>query len=213
MQANVRRQVGAAAVSQRKSKGFGHLRRGEILIAAERIFVERGFEGATIRRIADEVGVSSTALYMHFKDKGEILTEICRGVIDALLAKDVALLARDMDALARVRGMLEVYVDFALEHPHAFQLMYSAQGAAVRDSHPALREQGLKIYEAFMEAMRRAAAEGKLKPGDPELQAQVAWGAAHGQLALMAVVPSFQWRSARDLSRAALDALFHGIAA
>src|SRR5688500_7353296 len=63
--------------SARKAKGDGHLRRAEILEAAERIFVAEGYEGATIRKIADEVGVSSTALYMHFQDKGCILLEIC----------------------------------------------------------------------------------------------------------------------------------------
>src|SRR3712207_2879540 len=59
--------------SARKAKGDGHLRRGEILEAAERIFVAEGYEGATIRRIAEEVGVSSTALYLHFPDKQAIL--------------------------------------------------------------------------------------------------------------------------------------------
>ena len=43
--------------SQRKPKGEGHARRAEILAAAERIFVEHGYEGATIRKIADEVAM------------------------------------------------------------------------------------------------------------------------------------------------------------
>ncbi|WP_374576746.1 TetR/AcrR family transcriptional regulator [Phenylobacterium sp. J367] len=42
--------------SARKAKGDGHLRRAEILEAAERIFIAEGYEGATIRKIADEVG-------------------------------------------------------------------------------------------------------------------------------------------------------------
>src|SRR6201990_3081852 len=71
--------------SARKPKGDGHLRRAEILEAAERIFVAEGYEGATIRKIADEVGVSSTALYMHFRDKDEILLEICSGAMGRLL--------------------------------------------------------------------------------------------------------------------------------
>ena len=58
--------------SARKPKGDGHLRRAEILRAAERIFVAEGYEGATIRKIADEVGVSSTCLYMHFRDKDPV---------------------------------------------------------------------------------------------------------------------------------------------
>ena len=76
--------------SGRKAKGEGHSRRGEILSAAERIFVERGYEGATIRKIADEVGLSSTALYMHFADKGEILQEICRDAFGRLIAANAA---------------------------------------------------------------------------------------------------------------------------
>ena len=76
--------------SARKAKGDGHLRRAEILRAAEAIFVRDGYQGATIRKIADEVGVSSTALYMHFRDKDEILIEIAENAVGALLASNTA---------------------------------------------------------------------------------------------------------------------------
>ena len=59
-----------------------------ILEAAERTFVAEGYEGATIRKIADEVGVSSTALYMHFQDKGCILLEICERTLRLLLERN-----------------------------------------------------------------------------------------------------------------------------
>ena len=70
--------------SARKAKGDGHLRSIEILEAAERIFVADGYEGATIRKIADEVGVSSTALYMYFQDKSQIMLEICVHALEEL---------------------------------------------------------------------------------------------------------------------------------
>ena len=44
----------ATGKTLRKAKGDGHLRRAEILEVAERIFVAEGYEGATIRRIAEE---------------------------------------------------------------------------------------------------------------------------------------------------------------
>lgn len=92
-----------ATRSARKPKGEGHSRRAEILEAAERIFVEHGYEGATIRKIADEVGLSSTALYMHFADKGEILLQICRDAFDMLLASVRELAALDAPPEARLR--------------------------------------------------------------------------------------------------------------
>ena len=83
--------------SARKPKGDGHMRRGEILEAAQRIFLAEGYQGATIRKIADEVGVSSTALYMHFKDKDEILLEISDGAITRLLEINSEISARPID--------------------------------------------------------------------------------------------------------------------
>ena len=71
--------------SERKARGSGHLRRAELLAAAQRIFTKEGYEGATIRKIAEEVGVSSTALYMYFEDKSQIMLEICVQALEGQL--------------------------------------------------------------------------------------------------------------------------------
>ena len=92
--------------SARKPKGGGHERRGEILAAAARIFNSDGYDGATIRRIADEVGLSSTALYMHFRDKDEILVEICQGAMEQLLTLAAEIAAQKRPAVARARAMI-----------------------------------------------------------------------------------------------------------
>src|SRR5205085_4713798 len=110
-----------ARKTARKAKGDGHLRRAEILEAAERIFVAEGYEGATIRKIADEVGVSSTALYMHFQDKDQILLEICTEAMELLLSINSEVSAQPVDSVARVRLMLEAYVSFALQNPNAYR--------------------------------------------------------------------------------------------
>ena len=127
--------------SARKAKGDGHLRRAEILLAAERIFVAHGYEAATIRKIADEVGVSSTALYMHFRDKDQILLEICTGAMEELLAGNRQISAMPIDAVARVRLMLEAYVRFAMRHPNAYQLIFcgSAEVDSIRRQHASMQ--------------------------------------------------------------------------
>jgi TetR/AcrR family transcriptional regulator, cholesterol catabolism regulator len=53
-------------------------RREEILTTAITIFAEKGFAGATMRDVADEVGILPGSLYHHFKSKDEILIEILR---------------------------------------------------------------------------------------------------------------------------------------
>ena len=197
--------------SARKAKGLGHLRRAEILAAAERIFLSYGYEGATIRRIAEEVGVSSTALYMHFRDKSEILVEICQNAFAQLLAQNTEIAALQMDAVERVRLMLDAYMRFAFANPNAYQVVYCS-------THPDLTEGQVgstralsdRCYELFVGAVAQIAEAGRLKGGVEE-SAQVTWAACHGLVALLIARPNFPWAERESLMTLMLDGLIGGV--
>ncbi len=198
--------------SQRKAKGDGHLRRAEILVAAQRIFVECGYEGATIRRIADEVGVSSTALYMHFRDKSEILVEICSDAFSHIIASNAALAAREMDPVARVREMLEAYVRFGFENPNAYQLVFVPSNTEIpHDKLAILTELGARNFKLFLGAIQEIKDAGRLKTDDVEAVAQVLWAGPHGLIALMIGHPTFNWSERDVLVKMMLDSLFAGL--
>jgi len=198
--------------SQRKAKGHGHLRRAEILAAAERIFVECGYEGATIRRIADEVGVSSTALYMHFRDKSEILVEICAETFARMIHANAELAAREMDPIQRVRAMLEAYVQFGFEHPNAYRLVFCPIPADVpEDKLSTLTELGSQCFELFIGAVARIRDAGRLRTPDVDAAAQVLWAAPHGLVSLMISQTTFEWAERDALVRLMLDAVFSGL--
>ena len=75
-----------APPNARKARGQGATRRPEILAAAQHLFVTEGFDRATMRRIAAEVGVSATALYVYFSDKDAILRAIAEATFTDMLA-------------------------------------------------------------------------------------------------------------------------------
>lgn len=198
--------------SARKPKGDGHLRRGEILQAAERIFVAEGYQGATIRKIADEVGVSSTALYMHFRDKDEILLEICDNAIARLLQSNSEISARPIDAVARVRLMLDAYMTFALENPNAYQLVFCGHSGLVsEDKQEATEALGDSCYAVFVSTVREIGATGRLRTGTVESAAQSMWAACHGLVALLLTKPKFHWAPTEELRGVMLDGLLYGL--
>lgn len=200
--------------SARKAKGDGHLRRAEILAAAERIFVAEGYDGATIRKIADDVGVSSTALYMHFKDKDQILLEICTSAIERLLDINSEISARPIDPVVRVRLMLEAYIHFALEHPNAYFLVFcSPPSLADTVKYKTTTQIGTTCYDRFSGVVREIAAEGRLRSGSDESASQVLWAACHGLAALIITKPSFNWAPSDELMTVMLDSLLHGMIA
>ena len=197
--------------SQRKPKGEGHARRAEILAAAERIFVEHGYEGATIRKIADEVGLSSTALYMHFADKGEILHEICRQAFAALLELNLAVVAGPGGPEQRLRRMMQAYIDFGFANPNAYRLIYMTRPVELR--HGALsaaQELGGSLYRSFEQVVEDAEAEGRLR-GDARTTAQALWAGCHGVVSLVITKPYFDWVEHEALVAALMDGLFAGL--
>ncbi len=197
--------------SARKPKGEGHARRGEILAAAERIFVECGYEGATIRKIADEVGVSSTALYMHFRDKSQILHEICETAFDRLLSVDLAIIERPVPASDKVRAILEAYMCFGFDNPNAYRLVFMTRPQEAEDGAQNVAQRlGRDVYDRFQACVNELADEGRLK-ASPEVAAQALWAGCHGVVALIITKPYFDWAPPKALAQTMLDALFEGL--
>ncbi|WP_291838243.1 TetR/AcrR family transcriptional regulator [Brevundimonas sp.] len=197
--------------SARKPKGEGHERRAEILAAAERIFVEHGYEGATIRKIADEVGLSSTALYMHFSEKGEILQEICRQAFEALMEANQVIIAETRSPEQRMREMMRAYVEFGFANPNAYRLVYMTRPIELREgAQSAAREMGVELFRTFEDVIDELEAAGRLRY-DAKTTAQAVWAGGHGAVSLMISKPYFDWVDRDQLVTTLLEGLFTGL--
>lgn len=58
--------------------------RAAILAAAQRLFVEKGYRGISMREIAEAVGMTKAALYYHFRDKEQLFVAILQAVLSDL---------------------------------------------------------------------------------------------------------------------------------
>ena len=197
--------------SVRKPKGEGHVRRGEILAAAEQIFVVDGYEGATIRKIADAVGVSSTALYLHFKDKGEILNEICHQAFSSLLARCRILSETETDPRLRLRRLLEGYVQFGFDNANAYRLAFMTPIVQSADPEESLtRRVAAELYQSFEQGVNEALAPENDPQRTREL-AQILWASVHGLVSIIIMKPHLEWADRDQLTRTQLDILFKAL--
>jgi AcrR family transcriptional regulator len=198
--------------SIRKARGSGHLRRAEMLAAAERIFNTAGYEGATIRKIAEEVGVSSTALYMYFQDKSEIMLEICMRALNGLHESIDALEAQNPDPAAYVRGILERFLRFGFEQPTAYQLLYCVAPRDVEARrHEVIGPLTSRGFERALAAVESAIAAGRLRSGvAPRQMTETMLAACHGAISIRLGNPYAPWSEPEVLSRTLLDGLFKG---
>ena len=58
--------------------------RGRILDAARDLFARDGYDAVTMRKIAEAIEYSPTAIYLHFKDKDTLVRELCNADFDSL---------------------------------------------------------------------------------------------------------------------------------
>jgi AcrR family transcriptional regulator len=64
------------------AKRTGAKTREEILRVALDLFTEKGFEGTSIRDIAEAVGMQKSSLYYHFANKDDIVASLMRDRVD-----------------------------------------------------------------------------------------------------------------------------------
>jgi len=169
----------------RKPRGQGASRRGEILEAAKRLFIEEGFPQATMRRIAAVVGVSPTALYLHFSDKEAILQAIADDFFDELLVELHNSEGTETTPLAKLRAGMCAYVQFALNRTDEYRLTFQVRHAKVTLAPGQLADHGDLPFEVLESAVQHLLDEGVFRPGDPVVIAETIWCALHGLTAVL----------------------------
>jgi AcrR family transcriptional regulator len=104
---------------------------GKIVSAAQRLLDRQGAEAVTMRRVAAAVGVTPMALYRHFEDRDALLNTLADAGFEEL-ARRVGALDLPEDPEKQLRRILDVFLDFALEQPHLFELMFLHKRAGAR---------------------------------------------------------------------------------
>lgn len=114
----------------------GDLRRS-LIGAAREMLREGDLAGLTLRKVAARAGVSHAAPYHHFRSKEALLAAVAEEGFGALRsALDRACPNRAMRPADRLQALGRAYVQFAVDHPASFHVMFQAERAV--GTYPAL---------------------------------------------------------------------------
>lgn len=201
--------------NERREREKKELRR-RILDTARELFVNEGYDAISMRKIAQKIEYSPTAIYLHFKDKEALFAELCSG--DFLkLAQTLSSISEIKDPVERLRRTGRMYLDFALEYPNHYRLMFMAPHPP--HEVPDRLRKGNPEEDAY--AFLKAAVESTLKAGrfrpelkDAELIAQTLWAGVHGVASLQIAKrndPWVDWRPITSRADLMLECLLRGM--
>lgn len=171
-------------IAERKAKAKEELR-AAILRAAQQLFAEKGIEQTTIRNIADAIEYSVGTVYLHFKDKNDILHSLhTQGFLQ--LGGNMRVLFSVDDPMERLKALGRVYIQFALDNPYMYDLMFSLQAPMdYLNAHECeIWHEGKNTFDVLKKTVWECMEAGYFKGHDLEPLSFMIWSTVHGMVNL-----------------------------
>ena len=113
-----------AGATKRGSRLPRDERRGQLLIAASDVFVDRGYHAAGMDEIAERAGVSKPILYQHFSSKLELYLAVLNRHVENLVAGVREALRASTDNRQRLRSAVQAFFDFIDRDGQGYRLIF-----------------------------------------------------------------------------------------
>ncbi|MBI3396316.1 MAG: TetR/AcrR family transcriptional regulator, partial [Spirochaetia bacterium] len=183
--------------------------------AALAILAEEGYQALSLRKAARRAGVSQTAPYRHYPDLESLYADVAAEGFKLLTAKLAKIRVRyAAHPLLQFRKSGVAYVEFALEYPDLFQIMYGNQ-IQNHSRHTGLVESEEATFNVLVDILTHCRDAGIIR-ADPVRKAAVsAWTMVHGVAVLLSgkqvMFRDADLRRARAITKDLIQHLYVGM--
>jgi AcrR family transcriptional regulator len=185
----------ASGVAKRRARREA-LNRSLFLDAAEALFAEAGYEGASLRDIAKEAGFSTAAMYMFFETKAHLFAEVMIRRTNELHADMSTAAAQVAPAMDRLAAMADAVTSYYERWPDfgrlVCRLYQAAPGASLSDR--VTESEIADLYQQFVDLEASVIEDGQasdeIRPGDPRALAYLFTGIIHSYYSAAQLEPS-----------------------
>lgn len=165
-------------------------RREEILRAALRLFVRKGYAGTKVGDIAEAVGMSAGLMFHYFDSKEALYEEL----IGLGVSGPMAMMGEGAEggAIAFFEGAAAGVLGYLREEPFMADMFVLMGNALMDEAIPPRAKEllaGFDVNTPTAEAVRRGQREGSIREGDPVALSVAFWAAIQGIAEELAVYP------------------------
>lgn len=107
------------------SYNSGEISRKEILDAAIKVFVKKGFSGTRVQEIADEANMNKGMIFYYFKSKELLYQEVFIVILQKTLVKQFKPLTEDISIKEKLIKYGKLYIENASEAPELISFIVS----------------------------------------------------------------------------------------
>ncbi|RFA30593.1 TetR family transcriptional regulator [Alkalilimnicola ehrlichii] len=160
--------------------------RPTLLSETRHLLAAEGVEGLSLRRLAQQVGVSRSALYHHFRDKHDLLCAVAsEGFLELEKLVDGACLAPGPELEAGLRRFVRAYLAFATDDPERYELMFGRTLWKQGQPNEALRTVAYRSFRRYVARIEELLQRAGVSAERPLRVAQASWATLHGVCRLL----------------------------
>ncbi len=120
------------------------IRRNDILKAAEKIFIKKGYEGSTIDEIAASSEYTKRTIYQYFQSKEEILSALALCIYEHLISDFERIFQENIKGFYKIKRYGDTYLKIFLEYPDQF--LISSMSKKIHTSKVIKAPKKLSVY-------------------------------------------------------------------
>ena len=137
-----------------------------ILAVARKILDREGPSAIAMRPVADRVGITPMAIYRHYSDRASLLNAVANEGFRDLAAR-MQTLPPDGSPEARLMRLGDIVVDFALQFPNLYDLMFLAPRKGARRYPRDFLAGRSPTFSPSVKLLEEAMQAGELRSDDP----------------------------------------------
>lgn len=162
-----------------------------ILSAAGELFLERGYNGFSLREVAERIGYSPGTIYLYFKNRDDILFTIADQGYQQFGAMLQDAVMSESEPVAQLIAMGRAYVAFGLTYQAHYSLMFIERTDFLGRKSKVDGFTWTDTFEMLHQHIKTVQDTGYLAGQDTAQVSDILWATLHGVVSLSITMQSF----------------------
>jgi AcrR family transcriptional regulator len=166
--------------------------RQQILDAAAALFLEQGYDGFSLRQVAERIGYSATTIYLFFKSREELLFTLADDGFTRFGAQIAEAATAHADPRARLVAIGRAYIDFGIKNPAYYRLMFVERADFLLAAREGEQQPRISALGIVAQTIQEGIDRGIFRDGSAPALADALWAAVHGVVTLAGSLPTMR---------------------
>lgn len=159
--------------------------RDRILDISRNYLFTEGHASLSMRKIAKEVGVTATSIYLHFENKDHLIHTLIEESADELSLAIKETADQHTSTIDRFEAIIRSYADFALTNPEKYQILYTVQANTIARYPKEKFRKIRKVYAILESVILKGIEEGVMELDEPKIATYSIWAQLHGVISVV----------------------------